>query len=1616
MECKTTIRNFLFRFYLLICVVGLAHKGGAQQTISGAFCPLLCNESFAIPTVNAGSNKFVNCYKTPGICWKTTAPDSMIEFWSSGFLGVPSHSGAQFVELNASYVSTLYQTFPVSLSNSTVTVGFAHRGRSGVDVMKVSIGLNGGPYTALGSFSDGNTAWGTYTVSYVITSPGTYRINFESVSSASGIQSIGNFLDDISVNYSIPNMLSSVMSNSLVCSATGTGNGSVTISPSGGTAPYTYSWTPNVSTSNVATGLGGGTYNYTATIKDAAGCFQTATYTFSPAPSFSITSTQQNILCKGASTGSANVSLSGGKPSYTYTWSPTSGNTPSITGVPAGTYVFKATDAMGCPVTKTITLTEPTSSLSATTSFTNNTRCVTPNGSASITVSGGIAAYTYSWQPGGQTSQSVSGLSGGTYTVVAKDANGCSINKLISIANPATPPITASVNSTTICSTNNVTITPSGAISYTIVPSVGAAITTSSNAVFTPTTSTSYDVYGINSASCISNTVSLNVLVNPTPTVSLSSSNPMLCSGNSITVTPFGASTYTLTNGSVSYSTLPFSFVPSASSTYTLIGKASNNCISDRTTTLSITVDPSPTIAIGSVSSPTICSGLTTTITPSGASTYTLSSGSVLNTSFPFVVSPTVTTTYTITGKSPAGCVAVNTSTVTIYVGPGSVISYSTASSPTICSGQSATITPGGATSYTLTNGTNVYTTPPFVVNPTTTTNYTLSGNNSSSCQAINTPIATIYVNQTPTVSISSVVTPTICNGSSSTITPGGANSYTLTNGINTYTSMPFVLSPSVTTTYTLTGKSSNNCSAANSSTVSVFVNPTPTVSLLSISSQTLCSGNSATISPTGANTYTLNDGVSYKTTTPFVVSPSVSTTYSISGTSSANCLSTSPVIFSITVNQTPTVTLNSSSTSICIGNTSTITANGANTYTLSNGSTTYTSNAQFVLSPTGTTTYSITGTSSQLCPASNTAIATVTVNSLPTLTLTPTDVLCYGLSTGSVGVLYSPASVTVTGNPFTNLAAGNYTYFATNLVTGCVNSNTVSISQPSSPLSSFPFVVNGNTDCVLANGIASVNISGGTPSYSVSWSNGYVGMSPNNMNTGVHSYTVTDSHGCSVTSGTLQMIGVNGVIATAITQQSVACYGLNTGAATYTTSGSGPFTYTLSNGSTNTVNSTGVYTGLAAGAYTLFVTGSGGCTDQQLLNVPQPVIQLNAIAVASSSAQCYGGTGTASVVVIGGTPGYSYSWQSSSANSNTVSLTAGTYTVQVKDANNCIASSGVTISQPPIPLTTHAVVSNNTDCVIANGGAEIFPNGGTTPYTYHWFNNAATSTVGSLGPGTYSFSVTDANNCTTTGTVTIINSNAPIINTIDVKNVNCHGYSTGSAISTVSSGTSPYTYSWSAGAAATNTVTGLAAGVYTLTVEDAGKCLTEKTFTVTEATAISVQTLSIAKPCPDQNNGSAVIRIQGGNPSYNVSLVNNAFVSTDSILNIPNLESGEHVITVSDFRNCKITYTIDVVVSDDPNCDNLLIPQVFTPNGDGKNDRFEIKGIVNFPNNNIVIFNRWGDQVYKAEPYKNDWDGINKGDKSILGSGQLPASTYYYIFDKGDGSKPVTGYVQLTR
>ena len=127
--------------------------------------------------------------------WKTTAPDNLIEVWQSKLLGVPAYSGNQFIEINASFAASVYND-ATTVPGSTITFGFAHRGRQGTDVIELKIGPIGGPYISKGLFSTNNIVWNFYTIKYTVpVGQSKTRFIFEAVSSVGG-QTIGNFLDN----------------------------------------------------------------------------------------------------------------------------------------------------------------------------------------------------------------------------------------------------------------------------------------------------------------------------------------------------------------------------------------------------------------------------------------------------------------------------------------------------------------------------------------------------------------------------------------------------------------------------------------------------------------------------------------------------------------------------------------------------------------------------------------------------------------------------------------------------------------------------------------------------------------------------------------------------------------------------------------------------------------------------------------------------------------------------------------------------------------------------------------------------------------------------------------------------------------------------------------------------------------------------------------------------------------------------------------------------------------------------------------------------------------------------------------------------------------------------
>ena len=395
-----------------------------------------------------------------------------------------------------------------------------------------------------------------------------------------------------------------------------------------------------------------------------------------------------------------------------------------------------------------------------------------------------------------------------------------------------------------------------------------------------------------------------------------------ICLGQSFTVTPSGASTYTVQGGSSVVS-------PSSNATYTVVG-STNGCLSNVVAS-SVTVNSLPIV---SVNSGAICAGQSFTMIPSGATTFTYSNGSD-------VVTPSANDSYTVTGTDANGCVSAigAVSNVTVNTLPNISVN-----SGTICTGQSFTMVPSGASTYTYSSGSNV-------VTPTSTNSYTVTGTNANGCVSAIGAVSNVTVNSLPNISVNSG---TICAGQSFTIVPSGANTYTYSGGSD-------VVMPAVNASYTVTGTDINGCE--NMATSSVTVNALPTIS---VNSGSICAGQSFTIIPSGASTYTYSNGTD-------VVTPSANDSYTVTGTDGNGCENT--VVSTVTVNVLPTLITMTTNTLLCTGETATLSVMGALTYTWNTTENT----TDIVVTPTAQTTYTVGGTDVNGC--SNTTTITQDVS-----------------------------------------------------------------------------------------------------------------------------------------------------------------------------------------------------------------------------------------------------------------------------------------------------------------------------------------------------------------------------------------------------------------------------------------------------------------------------------------------------------------------------------------------------------------------------------------------------------------------------------------------------------
>ncbi|MCS6928017.1 MAG: T9SS type A sorting domain-containing protein [Saprospiraceae bacterium] len=404
----------------------------------------------------------------------------------------------------------------------------------------------------------------------------------------------------------------------------------------------------------------------------------------------------------------------------------------------------------------------------------------------------------------------------------------------------------------------------------------------------------------------------------------------------------------------------------------------------------------------------------------------------------------------------------------------------------------------------------------------------------------------------------------------------------------------------------------------------------------------------------------------------------------------------------------------------------------------------------------------------------------------------------------------------------------------------------------------------------------------------------------------GTYTLVITDESNSCTASATVTVVQRQPVSVSLENVQTIPCFGQETGSITASPSGGdGTYSFAWSNGK----NSPEVKN-LPAGIYTVTVTDGEGCSATASAAVTQP--PLLTVSVSSTPQLSNGSAdGTATATPEGGTPIYTYSWNTGDTTAVIENLLPGTYTVTVTDANGCTAVGVTTVSAYNCTIDA-TVTARDASCKGANdGSATVNILQGVSPFTYSWSNGDTTSSVNNLPPGSYTVEVVDGANCPKVLSFIIAEPPALIVS-INVTSVTRVGGNDGSASVEVTGGTSPYSYTWSNGDS-TQTIVNLVAGIYTVTVTDANGCTATQTAQVQEPPC-AIVTAGLPSPvlCNGEATGSATVAITGGTPPFTYRWSSGGNAQTET-----NLTAGVYTVTVVDSKGCEAT--AEVVITEPP-------------------------------------------------------------------------------------------------
>lgn len=1304
-------------------------------------------------------------------------------------------------------------------------------------------------------------------------------------------------------------------------------NGSATASPSGG-AGFTYVWSDPApaQTTQTATALCAG--NYTVTVTNSNGCTGTQTVAITQPAALSLSPSRTDALCNGVCNGTGNVSVTGGTGSYTYLWD-NGQTTANSTGLCFGIHTVTVTDAANpsCTQTTTVNIGQPSAITLTPTPV--NPSCGLSNGSASVAASGGTVPYTYLWSTGG-TTNSISSLAAGSYTVTVTDFSGCTKTTTVNLSNTGAPTASISASANVNCnggSTGSATVSAvGGAAPYTY--SWSNAATTASVSGLTAGT---YTVTVTDNNTCQS-TASVTITQPAVLNANISAQTNNTCYGSTngnATVFPSGGTA----PYSYAWSTTPAQNGATANNlvagTYTVTVTDNNGCTKTTTVTITapaeltanITVHTDVTCFGGTNGSATVVAtggtpGYTYTWGPSGQTTATATNlpagtydvtvtdanGCVANASIPptcfQIESILVDACFATEGEQEmvffqVGPNALNTSSL----GVGSVTWPSNSwlgvcTNPAFVANVNATITGGGQlvepVGGVLPAGAQVV----LITSTTQTTSFNSFANLSSTVYVIfqcagNT--AGHFANYNAASGIRTI-TINFGGGCSDVVSYDRANLVNQTGGSSAQDGASVYFNDAGTPSYV-----NNGCVVPFVETTVTIVQPAALTASV-VGTNVLCNGGA-----TGTATLTVTGGVTpytytwSNTATTQNLTGLAAGTYTVTVRDANNCTVTA----SVTITQP--VLLAASVTGVnttCNG-----AANGSANLTPSGGTAPYTflwSNGAVTEDITGLAagTYTVTVTDNNACTA--TSSVTITQPVALTASIAGTNLLCNGGTTGAANLTISGGSAPYSqtwsngamSEDLTNVIAGTYTVTVTD-ASLCTATASVTLTQPA--LLTATISASSNVSCNgSSDGSATVSAGGGTAPYTYLWTGGQTTATATNLASGSYTVTVTDFQGCTSTASA--NISQPAVLTAAIAGTNVLCNGGNTGIANLTVAGgTSPYTFIWSNTATTEDLNT-----LAAGTYSVTVTDNKLCTVTAGVTITQPAAI--SLTPSSTNATCGAANGTAGIAASGGTSPYTYLWTGGQTTASIIGLTAGAYSVTVTDASGCTATNTINVSNTGSPTASISAQTNVLCNASSTGSATVTAAGGTAPYTYLWTGGQTTATASNLAAGTYTVTVTDNLTCSTTATVTITQPVALTVSISGQTNINCNGGSNGSASASSAGGTSPYTYLWTGGQT-TSTATGLTAGTYTVTVTDANLCSVNTSVTITQPVVLSATGTGTNVTCNGGNNGTATATPSGGTSPYTYVWQNLQTTQTAT-----GLAAGTYNVTVTDANLCTAT------------------------------------------------------------------------------------------------------------